>query len=583
MKEIRRYIRAVLLKEGLAGHGNKLLLLRIIDEIEIGNYEFLGDVSRGTQWKNAIAFRLTRPGLHNIWTNASPELTAFLEKKFSSKDFFIRNLTRVKWVVVDSYPNPKTLGQASISIGDDEGWRNKETGEEVYRSDNKFDDVADERYNRISRAGKTWRKENKWVRVYRRSAGPLDRYSQNRYQTGYISLKEENRQKFNLLRTDGGDPSVLAGWFRDKLSSDRHMTWEHEFQHWVQYLNYFTSRDDRTSSGDSYTHGRNLHPGTRGPVSNLVLNLFNAMFDVQVKVNEARNEGGKTIVPIVPGTFTAAESSKWDLKNRSSWILWWMRKIIDREIAKASPDASKLDLVWSAVAEHVDAKTREEFFSDQKYISELREISHRGNISYQFGFEFYDEKGKVIKSSKKWQEKAVAMGFWRITSSGRQRNARMKQSDYRSKFDNRSGLNTKWEDSIMEWDAELAANAARLAREVTKPSKSPLQARSLLVKLFISDTEGAETHVNSMMRLYMARFNDRGKIVREQADSFNMTVRKITDYLQECADRVDSESYITPEQWSTIASSDSIDQYNALKSAGWIAAFENEINQTNYQ
>ena len=81
----------------------------------------------------------------------------------------------------------------------------------------------------------------------------------------------------------------------------------------------------------------------------------------------------------------------------------------------------------------------------------------------------------------------------------------------------------------------------------------------------------------------MARFNDRGKIVREQADSFNMTVRKITDYLQECADRVDSESYITPEQWSTIASSDSIDQYNALKSAGWIAAFENEINQTNYQ
>ena len=69
--------------------------------------------------------------------------------------------------------------------------------------------------------------------------------------------------------------------------------------------------------------------------------------------------------------------------------------------------------------------------------------------------------------------------------------------------------------------------------------------------------------------------------MREQYNSFNNTVRKIADYLQECADRVDSEAYITPSEWSSI-SDDYIDQYNVLKNSRWIEAFQNEINQTNY-
>lgn len=584
MKELRRYIRNALLMEGIAGHGNKLLLLKIIDEIEAGNYEFLGDAQphRGTGLGQTIAFRLTRPGLENVWTSATPELRDFLEKKFTTQDFFVRNLARMKWMIVNSYDRGNVLGQASNSMGDEGGWRNKNTGEELFPGDDLHGDEAKEKIRNIQYKGANWRKRNGWVKAFRRSAAPLNRDTVMRYNGGYISVKEANAGKFNALKQNGADGRILANWFRNRLQGPD-TTWEHEFQHWIQYLSYFSTRDDRSETYSSSSQGRNAHPGTRGPVSDFVLNMFNAMFNVQVKVDEARIEAGKTIVPIVPGSLTRSEISNHTLKSREAFTHWWMTSILRKELAKSTPDEAKLNLVWSAVAEHVPSTTREEFLTDEKYISEMRNLGFRSTngIAYKFAFEFYDEKGKIVKSAKKWVEKAVALGFWRVTSRGRQRYARMNQARYTSKWDNRSGLNTEWEDSIMEWDAELAAKAAKLVREVTQPNTHQLQARQLLVKLFVSDTEEAKVHVSSILKKEMKRFEGRSKIVREQYKSFNNTVKKITDYLQECADRVDSEAYITPRQWSSIGD-DYIDQFNTLKALGWIEAFQNEINQTNY-
>lgn len=570
--------------EGVAGHGNKLLLLRIINEIEAGNYEFLGDAqpNRNTGLGQTVAFRMMRNGLENIWDTATPELRDFLEKKFTTQDFFVRNLTRMKWMIVSSYDKGNVLGQASDSMGSEEGWRNKNTGEELFPGDDLYGDEAKEKIKNIQYKGHNWRKRNGWVKAFRRSVAPLNRQSVWAYNGGYISVREESSRKFNALKQNGGDGRVLASWFRDRLRGSG-TTWEHEFQHWIQFLSYFSSRDDRSKTFSSSSHGKDAHPGTRGPVSNLVLNLFNAMFDVQVKVEEARIEAGKTIVPIVPGSLTQGEVSNRQLQSREAFTHWWMNGILEKELAKSTPDEAKLNLVWSAVAEHVPSSTKEEFFTDEKYRPQIRDLGFKSgtSIAYKFAFEFYDEKGKIVKYPKKWIEKAVSMGFWRVTSTGRQRYARMTQARYTSRFNNRSGMNSTWEDSIMEWDAELAAKAAKLVREVTQPSTHPLQARQLVVKLFVSDTEGAIVHVSSILKKEMKRFESRSKIVREQYNSFNNTVRKIADYLQECADRVDSEAYITPSEWSSI-SDDYIDQYNVLKNSRWIEAFQNEINQTNY-
>lgn len=583
MQSLRKYIRSTLLQEGLAGFGNTLFLRKIVDQVEAGNIILQDDRSNKT-FSDAVAFSFPRYALLDLYHSASPELQEWILKKFDNLEFFSRNFSRLKWVITSDYVNrPKALGMASDNSRTENILINNETGTRVANFSPEF--------IKWSKRTKGGEEEDPNYSYTQQSGIPFGNESTRawsvEHETGYISIKVLDTQSFMKLKATFGRAreKMIAEFMRQQMGNVR-STWTHELQHWVQGLSYYHSKHEKRGV---HTRHRSASPPV-GPVGRTAIYLIGSKLDASVS-------NVKTEPP-----FTYADITR--LSARDIQILKKSRKV--NSLMNPRKDElwpqEVIDHLWSRFG---DAGTKQktkplaESSVKQKYFSQWK----KSCIGKLFGGDWKNAslvikgitgEGDIVPVTTKWSQKIVKLRLNRVgtdpavgkslgTPVGynikKKRSTKFKREDYANQFSlDPDPWNSIWEHRIEELDAEKAANLKKVVGDITWPHYR--ENMEILINLFEQNTNAAYKRVKELYESKFDRFRRKGaqKMLAAEQKSMDKIAKKITDYLQECADRVDSESFVSLEQYQA-AKGDWRATKTLFEKSGWTKAFRQEVNQ----
>ena len=587
---LRNYIRKALLQEGLAGFGNTLFLKEIIKQVEAGNITIqrVRDNRGDTDaiFERAVVFSFPVDAIQSIYEGASPELQDWIIKKFDNLEFFTRNFSRLKWAITSGYPNyPRALGLAGDASQRATILINKKTGEEV--------PYLSTEWNAYMKRTKGGDKKDPDYELHQHFGLPTDNaYRGSEYQeSGYISVKTIGDQSVDsLMRHSRSEwPKMIAKYMKQAMNKPGKATWTHELQHWVQNLSYYSSRKNKRNSRNS----TRIIEKPYGALGRTGIYLIGAKLDA--KISNVRTEPPYTYADISGLTnedikVLKAKSVKSLINPRRDQL--WPQKVIDHLWSRFENAGTKQKTKPIA-----NAPTKQRYFTQWKTACVVKLFGKNWSTT---GLEIkgITTEGKLVTVSSKWVSKIVSLRLNRTSSrqtpgvplAGKDAIPRYEQKPYRSINFNRTTYNNRfsldpnrmhsaWEHRIEELDAEKAANLKRVVDSLFTRSAAayPHVIWSSLLK---QDTQTAYEWLLELYKDEFQRFRDKRahKMLRAEQKSIDKIAKKFTDYLQECVDRVDSVSYISPEEYRELESR-SIKLFDKLRERGWLTAVKNEIYQ----
>ena len=604
VKLLREYIQESILIEGLAGFGNRIFMNKIVKAIENNEYSAIKyQDSRHNQWRDGFGFIINKSVFEKMWNDQNPEFHKFLVDKFSTEEFFVRNLSRLKWFVVLQYNNTRAVGMASNAVGWDGGYRNTKTGEELYDGDESPDVEAIHTFQAISRMSKKEKSKAGWIEVNRQGLSkPTEKSILPGVGQGYISCKVFNAQTYRELKTahvnkTGG--KSLSIWMKsvmDNVSSENLGTWVHELQHWIQYLSYATSTVDKKQSvtDEKYANapGHKNHTPV-GPHSLKVISYVLKNLGTKFETNNIKTINGKNIVPIKKGSLTA-KGLKVMLRD-----LWCYGEAITEALQalaniKEDPSSDSKDLFASiyrvhqpniaSFSEPVPWNSKDSAFLNLRLFSILAykhmSFTHKWR---PIVYGLLDENHKQLKLKPSSLKKACYIEISHFSKGteaslrGQSRRARMPISRYQKYNDQKTVGKGGWEDSILELDAERAAALSKIWAKMLASSSRDFS--RMVIMCFNSDYENLYNSMKARVRIELMRFLSRKDMMDREMSSIENIAVKFADYLIECAERVEAENYITEEQWGELLNSNVFDRIKLLKSSGWLDAWTKEVDQ----
>lgn len=581
MRELRNYIRSMLIQEGLAGFGNTLFLGKIIEQVEAGNIIIRGEKTDET-FERAVVFSFPRHAIENIYDSATPELQEWILKKFDNLEFFVRNFSRLKWAITSGYPNyPNALGLASDNSRRENVLINNKTGLKVPEKSDEF--------RAWIKATKYGKKDHPDYTYHSYFGLPADNV-QNRswtHERGYISIKTVSGQSVGLLMKwpESEQPKMIAKYMREAMNTtgSGSSTWTHELQHWIQNLSYYTTRNNKRNSGDKNP----LMEKPKGPVGRTAMYLIGTKLDA--KISNVRSEPPYTYADVTGLSANDVQV----LKSRRVKSLinprkdeLWPQEVIDHLWKRFGSAGTKQKTKPLA-----NSSERQKYFSKWK-------TSCVGKL---FGGEWQtaglEIKGvtseeKLVPVTSKWISKIVSLRLNRTAKepspaeplSGHKKRAseirsvKFNRYDYADRFSQDPSHGNKWEHRIEELDAEKAANLKKTIDDLLAGNGS--YPHMIWVALLQQDTEGAYELFRQKYEDKFSRFRYQKahKMLSAEQKSMDGIARKATDYLQECVDRVDSESYISQEEYKKYENNSS-SLFNLMKRNGWLGAIKKEVYQ----
>lgn len=585
MKELRNYIRSMLIQEGLAGFGNSLFLRRIIDQVKAGNIRILIPRRNTHTFTRAVVFSFPRHAIENIYRSASPELQDWILKKFDNLEFFVRNFSRLKWAITDGYPQfSDALGLAGDNSRPEGVLINNKTGLEVPRTSEEFSN-----WRVSTKGGKT---EHPDYTYQERFGLPADNAQSGAWdiERGFISVKTIKGQSIDLLmkQPESNWHKMIAKYMEDamNLSGKNSSVWTHELQHWVQNLSYYTSRNNKRNSRDK----NHLMEKPYGPVGRTAIYLIAAKIDA--KISNVRTEPPYTYADITGLSTKDIEV----LKSRT------VKSLINPRKDELWPQ-EVIDHLWNRFG-NAGTKQKTKPLANsaekQKYFSRWKTAC----VGKLFGGDWQTAgleikgitaKDKLVPITPKWISKIVALRLNRtakapaprenlsdyVPPSWEQRKVRSAKFDrtvYNNRFSENPRFDNEWEHRIEELDAEKAANIKKTIDILLSGNGS--YPHMVWVALLQQDTDEAYDLIRQLYEDRFKRFRDMKayKMLSAEQKSMDNIARKITDYLQECVDRVDSQSYISQKQYKELKNQSHL-IFRILQRNGWLSAVKKEVNQ----